>query len=325
MSRSLNYFYGSSQEGYSLLKKYQQSSECSPNRSLKNISNYLLKWRQNKLVVQLPAKSDQFAVSVIDHSEWLFDRLQNSPAHVVVLDQALGEERLQIWAEACERAKKRAYLRLPAMPRRPQRQYPLSWWFKRQMDWIVGVLLLGLFGPIMVLISLLLKLESTEPVLVQYWCVGERGRLFRCFRFRTAIADQIGQIAERMHLEPQSGVNLHRSYPTSTKLGRWLYRTKLDRLPLLWNVLRGEMSLVGSYPIKLTDIKRMNPALSPCLNALPGALGARSRTASLLIQDTSSRCYCELKYVQNWSLGWDFKFLISATSRILSIDCIDRA
>ena len=260
--------------------------------------NYVLKWRQHKLIVQYSTERQQFIDPSTNEQEWLIMRLQNSPIKLVKLDIALGEACLKNWAEACHQTARPAFLRLPAVPNRPQNKKPLHWCLKRWLDWGIAALLWVVLSPLLLGLLSLLWIESSEPAILRQWYVGERGRLFQCFRFRTG-----------------SSANV-------TDLGKWLSKLKLDRLPMLLNVLRGEMSLVGSHPFDLNSAIRVRLESRYCLNLLPGIVGIQPMQGYLLVEDSKSLNLCDryqngYNYLQDWSLKWDLKFLLMVIPKLI--------
>lgn len=278
-------------------------------------STHALTWRQRKLVVQyspggvtpLPSLQDQ---------EWLVNCLQRSPVTLVKLDPAINEMGLKSWANACQRANKPAYLRLPSTPNLPQKQRPLGWQLKRTFDCVVAALLLLLLSPLMLCLAALISIYSPGPIFFQQWRVGERGRLFKIIKFRTMV---IG--ADRLHhqvMGDQKGLHKLQHDPRVTPLGSWMRKYSLDELPQLFNVLRGEMSLVGPRPWALYDAVRINPDLRSRLNALPGITGAWQVQARSTLLDLNMVNNSDLKYLRTWSIWHDFKFLLLTIPKVIS-------
>lgn len=266
-----------------------KSSHLASPRHQKNASTHTvspdLRWRQRKLIVQLSAENQRPAC--LDR-EWLKARLKNSPVKLIKLDLTLGQC-LQPWAEACQQTNKKVFLRLPAMPSRPQNKQPISWWLKRQLDWVGAALLLIIFSPVILVIWALLHLESPQsPAFSQQWYVGERGQLLRCSKFRNFCPTRTEQ----------------------TALENWLCCSKLDRLPLLFSVLRQEMSLVGSRPLTLDEAVQAPAELQRCLNALPGVWGTQQLEKYSNTSDIRSLLSFNLDYLQSWSLQEDAKSLL---------------
>jgi lipopolysaccharide/colanic/teichoic acid biosynthesis glycosyltransferase len=189
---------------------------------------------------------------------------------------------------------------------------------KRLLDWILAASLLVLLSPVLGAIAVLIKLAMPGPILFQQWRVGQRGKLFRVFKFRTMVTG-----AEHLHHQVMAGQSqgcLHKlaDDPRVTRLGRWLRRSSLDELPQLLNVLRGEMSLVGPRPWALYDAVRIHPDMWVRLNALPGITGAwqvETRSTLLDLDLVNDR---DLEYLRNWSLTEDLRILLKTVPKVLS-------
>lgn len=285
--------------------------------SVSNFVNYSLLWRQRKLIVSLsPDLQSGFSLPAFSRNDWLTDCLQRSLIRLVKLDLSLGETNLKTWADACHKANKVAYVRLPATSQLPQKQHPINWRLKRIFDWLIAALLLVLLSPVMVWVALLITVFSPGPIFFYQWRVGERGKLFKIIKFRTM---DIG--AEQLHhqvMGPQEGLHKLKDDPRITVLGRWIRRYSLDELPQLFNVLRGEMSLVGPRPWALYDVVRISPDLQHRLNALPGITGAWQVEARATMRDLSTVNRGDLRYLHGWSLWKDFRFLLLTIPKVIA-------
>jgi lipopolysaccharide/colanic/teichoic acid biosynthesis glycosyltransferase len=181
---------------------------------------------------------------------------------------------------------------------------------KRSMD-VAGALVgLLLLAPVMLAISLLIRLDSPGPVLFRQLRRGYRGRLFWVLKFRTMVVDAEQRLKDLEKTNESSGGVLFklRDDPRITPLGRFLRRSSLDELPQLINVLRGEMSLVGPRPLQLRDsdkLQALDPEGYACrLVVMPGLtgpwqVGGRSEV------DYSHMVKLDRDYAQNWSLIGD--------------------
>ncbi len=285
--------------------------------SVSNLVNCRLFWRQRQLIVRLAGSCDNcLTFPPFSRHEWLTDCLQRSSIQLVKLDLSLGETNLKTWADACDKAHKRAYVRLPTTSQLPQKQHPFNWRLKRICDWLIAALLLILLGPVMAWVALLITLFSPGPIFFCQWRVGERGKLFKIIKFRTM---DIG--AEQLHhqvMGTQEGLHKLKDDPRITSLGRWIRRYSLDELPQLFNVLRGEMSLVGPRPWALYDAVRISPDLQHRLNALPGITGAWQVEARATVRDLSTVNRGDLRYLHGWSLWKDFRFLLLTIPKVIA-------
>lgn len=218
--------------------------------------------------MSLDAQSCQPYLPTLENEQWLVECLKHSPVRLIRIEPDLGEARLKFWLQACEQANKAIFLHLSAAHKLPSKRCPRSRWFKRLIDWIAAALLLLLLSPVMLGLVCLMRVQSPSwQIFFREWCVGERGKLFRLFKFRTMVMN--AQTLEQEVMGNQK--TLHdRDDLSITPLGRWMRKNSLDKLPQLFNVLRGEMSLVGRHPWTLYDAVRLSPEARVELKALPG-------------------------------------------------------
>ena len=160
---------------------------------------------------------------------------------------------------------------------RPRPAHAIRAAVKRALDMIVSALALAVLAPLLTLIALLVVLDSPGPVFYRAERVGFRGRPLRMLKFRKMRADAVGAALTVAGDERLTG------------LGAWLVRTKLDELPQLWHVLRGEMSLVGPRPESPGYVNRYRSDYDVILAVRPGLTGytqlAFAREASILDPD----------------------------------------
>lgn len=198
---------------------------------------YKLKWRQRQLLVSLEKPNNQLCLAQLRplETQWLVECLKHSYVKLIRIDAALGEVTLK-WVDACEKANKAVFLRLPPTIKLPKQQRSLSLKLMQLLDSIIAALLLLVLSPVILVLLCLLRLESSEPIFQRQWHVGERGKLFRLFKFRTVINPDL----ENQSLHPK---NLKRQKSSITNLDNWIRKYKLDRIPQLFNVVRGEIRL----------------------------------------------------------------------------------
>ncbi len=298
---------------YSILS---QQVSCSLKQKRHNfLSHYTLKWRQAQLLVKLSHQFEQSYVPLPENEQWLVDRLKKSPVRLVRIDPLVGEGGLKFWADACKQAKKSVFLELPSTYELPKKKNPFRWSLKRLIEWNVAAFLLLLLSPLMLGLVLLMRIYSPGPILFQQWRVGERGKLFRIFKFRTMVID-----AENLHhkvMGDQKGLHKCKDDPRITPLGRWMRKYSLDELPQFFNVLQGNMSLVGPRPWALYDAIRIGSEGQQRLNALPGITGFWQLKARSTLLDLDAVNQCDLEYLRSWSLVWDLKILILTVPKVL--------
>jgi lipopolysaccharide/colanic/teichoic acid biosynthesis glycosyltransferase len=237
--------------------------------------------------------------------------LRRSPIKLVKLDLSLDEDQLQCWANACGVAGKLAYLNIPSSPSLPHRINPIGWHFKRSIDWLMAMFLLLLLSPLMLILAALIYVSSPGPIFVRQWTVGERGKLFQLIKFRaTALATSPLARSGNPHNQPSPHSNL-------TPIGSWMWRYSLDQLPVLLNVLRGDMSLVGPRPQELHEVMQISTELQHQLNVLPGITGAWRFKAKDCFWGTGF-IRSELKCSHDWSLLQDLKYLLLSIPKWIS-------
>jgi len=193
---------------------------------------------------------------------------------------------------------------------------------KRLIDLTGALAGLVLLAPALAVIALLIKLGSPGPVIFRQRRMGRGGRPFWFLKFRTMVVDAEQRLGQLEALNESScGVLFKiRNDPRVTPLGRFLRRSSLDELPQLFNVLRGEMSLVGPRPLQLRDSDRLEllepEAYARRLAVPPGLTGAwqvggRSDT------DGFGMLQLDLDYVDQWSLGLDLNILARTFSAVV--------
>lgn len=180
---------------------------------------------------------------------------------------------------------------------------------KRGLDVVVAALGLVLLSPLWAYIAWRIRRDSPGPVLYRQVRVGQGGRLFRIVKFRTMVPD-----ADRNWRAPESSRDLSQFYfqdegdARITSVGRWLRRTSLDELPNLWNVLVGEMSLVGPRPEVPEIVALYDETMKERLRVKPGLTGLAQVSGRGLLSTAESIAY-DLEYCRRWSLAEDLRIL----------------
>jgi lipopolysaccharide/colanic/teichoic acid biosynthesis glycosyltransferase len=191
---------------------------------------------------------------------------------------------------------------------------------KRVVDVIGSLILLGVFAPVMLVVFLALRLSSRAPVIfVQERC-GLGGRRFRFYKFRTMVEDAEDQRASLVHLNEMRGPVFKISRdPRITRLGAILRKSSLDELPQLWNVLRGEMSLVGPRPALPEEVARYDVRQAQRLIVIPGITGLWQVSGRSSIADFETWLDLDLAYAQQrWSLWLDLRILAKTIVVVIS-------
>jgi exopolysaccharide biosynthesis polyprenyl glycosylphosphotransferase len=188
---------------------------------------------------------------------------------------------------------------------------------KRVMDVALCVLLVMVLALPMLLVALLIRLDSKGPVFYRAQRIGLKGRMFECVKFRTMVdaADRMRSNLENMN--ERDGVLFKiRKDPRITRVGAWLRKYSIDELPQMWNVLNGDMSLVGPRPPLASEVQKYGLDQLRRLDVLPGMTGLWQVEAR---QDPSFASYISLDtaYVENWSLMLDMRILARTVGVVL--------
>ena len=193
---------------------------------------------------------------------------------------------------------------------------------KRIFDVLIASITLIVFLPLFAFVVLLLKLTDPGPVIFRHIRVGQGGRRFACFKFRSMVLDSDKVLKTLLESDPAARMEWDRTQklandPRITPGGKFLRQSSLDELPQLINVIRGDMSLVGPRPIVPSELTRYGDKLSLYLLARPGITG---------IWQVSGRNDCgydrriemDANYVRNWRFSTDFVILLRTLGAVLA-------
>ncbi|HEX3471903.1 MAG TPA: sugar transferase [Silvibacterium sp.] len=171
--------------------------------------------------------------------------------------------------------------------------------------------------PFMVVIALVIRFNSPGPIFFVSDRIGKRGRVFPCFKFRTMVKDAEQLKTKLAALNERDGILFKVSNdPRVTEVGRFLRKYSLDELPQFFNVLRGEMSIVGPRPPIASEVEKYELEHFRRLEVMPGLTGLWQIQAR---QDSSFAKYIALDtaYVENWSFWLDLKILIRTAEVVI--------
>ncbi len=188
---------------------------------------------------------------------------------------------------------------------------------KRALDVVSSLVLLAVSGLIMLVSAALIRLESAGPVLFAQTRVGERGRPFTVLKFRSMRVGAEGEQAALAARNEASGPLFKiRDDPRLTRIGRLLRRTSIDELPQLFNILRGEMSLVGPRPGLPSEVAQYETWQLQRLEVKPGLTGLWqvSGRSDLTFDEM---CLLDIYYIENWSLALDIQIILRTIPRVL--------
>ena len=189
---------------------------------------------------------------------------------------------------------------------------------KRAFDVAVALLTLTLTLPLLVLAAIAIKLDSPGPIIFRQVRVGRDGEEFSLFKLRSMTVDAEKQLAElKKFNEAEGPLFKMRDDPRVTRVGKYLRKFSIDELPQLWNVVRGEMSLVGPRPALPSEMQGWSADLYERLRVQPGITGMWQVTGRT---DSSADDYLrlDLYYVDNWSFLMDMVLLAKTLPAVLS-------
>jgi len=181
---------------------------------------------------------------------------------------------------------------------------------KRVMDVCGSMLGLCVGMLLFPFIAMAIKMESPGPVLFSQDRIGESGRMFRIWKFRSMYDGAEARKAElQQQNEMQGAIFKIRNDPRVTRIGRVLRKTSLDEFPQFWNVLRGEMSLVGTRPPTPDEVARYENWHRRRMIIKPGLTGLWQVSGRNRVDDFDQVVKYDLRYIDEWSVGLDFRIL----------------
>jgi lipopolysaccharide/colanic/teichoic acid biosynthesis glycosyltransferase len=188
---------------------------------------------------------------------------------------------------------------------------------KRGIDLLGAAAALFLTAPLLVVAAMYIRCDSPGPIFYPALRVGKKGRKFRCFKLRTMIAEADAQKDMLRNANERQGPFFKmENDPRVTRCGRWMRKFSIDELPQLFNVLRGEMSLVGPRPHPVDDFERYTIEHLRRLDVKPGVTGLWQVTAR---RDPSfdTNMVLDLEYIENWTLRLDLQILRKTMPAVL--------
>jgi exopolysaccharide biosynthesis polyprenyl glycosylphosphotransferase len=183
--------------------------------------------------------------------------------------------------------------------------------YKRALD-VAGGLTGGLiFALIYPFAAAAIKLDSPGPVIFKQKRVGKHGRVFRLWKFRTMHENAEQRLKELMAANEMNGAMFKlKEDPRITKMGKWLRKASIDEIPQFWNVLKGEMSLVGTRPPTLYEVERYRTDHLKRIAAKPGITGMWQVSGRNKITDFETVVELDCRYMENWRFSADLKILL---------------
>lgn len=191
---------------------------------------------------------------------------------------------------------------------------------KRVFDLIAAVALLAVGWPLLVYLAWRIR-EDGGPAIYAHKRVGQSGKVFACYKFRSMRVDAEEQLRDLLASDPALRVEWEKEFklkddPRVTAIGHFLRRTSLDELPQLFNVIKGEMSLVGPRPVVRKELERYGDDVDYFLMVRPGMTGLWQVSGRNDV-NYDTRVYLDTWYVKNWSLWYDIAILFKTIRVVL--------
>ena len=194
---------------------------------------------------------------------------------------------------------------------------------KRTMDIVGSLAIITLLSPVLLYLYFSVKKDGGNAI-YGHPRIGRNGKTFKCLKFRSMVMNSKEVLDELLRTDPEARAEWEKDFklkndPRITKIGAFIRKTSLDELPQLFNVLKGEMSLVGPRPIVAEELDRYQDDVEYYLMAKPGMTGLWQVSGRNDV-DYSTRVYFDSWYVKNWSLWNDIAILFKTVNVVLKRD-----
>lgn len=180
---------------------------------------------------------------------------------------------------------------------------------------IVGLIITAIFAPF---VAVAIKVESNGPIFFSQERIGKNGRRFKIYKFRSMYTDAEERKAQLMKENEMKGLMFKmEDDPRVTKVGKFIRKTSIDELPQFYNVLKGDMSLVGTRPPTVDEFERYSVYYRRRLSIKPGLTGLWQVSGRSNIDNFDEVVKLDLEYIENWSLLLDFKIILQTVGVVL--------
>ena len=192
---------------------------------------------------------------------------------------------------------------------------------KRVLDIIGGIVGLIITGIFAIIIGPAIVIESPGPIFFSQTRIGKNGRRFKIYKFRSMYMDAEERKKELMEKNKMSGLMFKMDDdPRITKVGKFIRKTSIDEFPQFLNVLKGDMSLVGTRPPTEDEFKQYKARYKKRLSMKPGITGLWQVSGRSSITDFEDVVKLDVQYIENWSFGLDLKILLQTVLVVLKHD-----
>ena len=190
--------------------------------------------------------------------------------------------------------------------------------FKRAIDLFVSIVGFIILLPVFLILMLAVKLDSPGPVFFKQDRVGKNGRIFHIYKFRSMYMDAEERKAELMKYNEMQGLMFKmEDDPRIFPIGKFMRKFSIDELPQFWNVLRGDMSLVGTRPPTLDEFEKYEAHHRARLSNKPGLTGMWQVSGRSKITDFEEVVSLDTAYISNWNLAMDVRILFKTVKVVL--------
>lgn len=188
---------------------------------------------------------------------------------------------------------------------------------KRLMDIVGGIVGMLVTAVLTIFIAPMIKIESPGSVFFAQKRVGKNGRIFKMYKYRSMYIDAEERKKQLMEQNEMSGLMFKMADdPRITKVGKLLRKTSLDEFPQFWNILKGDMSLVGTRPPTLDEFEKYKNYHKRRLSITPGLTGMWQVSGRSDIHDFEEIVKLDVKYIDEWSIGLDIKILLKTVGAV---------
>ncbi len=192
---------------------------------------------------------------------------------------------------------------------------------KRVLDLVISATALVFLAPLMIAVALVIKLGDRGPAIFAHTRIGRGGEAFKCYKFRSMVTDAEARLKKLLAEDPEAAAEWARDQklrcdPRITPVGAFLRKTSLDELPQLFNVLKGEMSIVGPRPIVLGEVARYGEFFEDYARVNPGITGLWQVSGR---SDTTyaERVALDRRYAQTWTVLGDVMIILKTIPAVL--------
>ncbi|MDJ0704855.1 MAG: sugar transferase [Leptolyngbyaceae cyanobacterium MO_188.B28] len=190
---------------------------------------------------------------------------------------------------------------------------------KRLLDILGAIVGLAITFIVAIPLSIVIQIDNPGPVFYSQIRCGYRGKTFRIWKFRSMVkeADKLKHLVNN---EAQGLIFKNENDPRITRIGRFMRRTSLDELPQFWNVLKGDMSLVGTRPPTVSEVMQYKRRHWRRLLVKPGITGEWQANGRSYVKDFEQIVKMDLTYQEHWSIRYDIKLILKTITAVLARD-----